>query len=102
MHCGGCIFVDHALSHIHVEFQAHLTTLTTHETLNVKENYELLCQDLGIIVQSFLTDNGSAFTSKEFTSQLAKFEQVIRFAGTCTHHHNAVAEHKIQTIMAIA
>jgi hypothetical protein len=74
MYCGGCIFVDHASSHVHVEFQAHLTT---HETLKAKENYELLSRDLGIIVQSFLTDNGSAFTSKEFTSQLAKFEQVI-------------------------
>jgi transposase InsO family protein len=84
---------------VHVKFQAHLTT---HETLKAKESYELLCRDLGIIVQSFLTDNGSAFTSKEFTSQLAKFEQVIRFAGTGAHHHNAIAERNIQTIMAIA
>ena len=99
MFCGGCIFVDHASSHVHVEFQAHLTT---HETLKGKEHYELMSRDLGIIVQSFLTDNGSAFTSKEFTSQLAKFEQVIRFAGTGAHHHNAIAERNIQTIMAIA
>jgi hypothetical protein len=99
MFCGGCIFVDHSSGHVHVELQAHLTT---HETLKAKENYELLCRDLGIIVQSFLTDNGSAFTSKEFTSQLAKFEQVIRFAGTGAHHHNAIAERNIQTIMAIA
>ena len=99
MYCGGCIFVDHASSHVHVEFQSHLTT---HETLKAKENYELLSRDLGIIVQSFLTDNGSAFTSKEFTSELAKFEQVIRFAGTGAHHHNAIAERNIQTIMAIA
>jgi transposase InsO family protein len=99
MYCGGCIFVDHASSYVHVEFQSHLTT---HETLKAKENYELLCRDLGIIVQSYLSDNGSAFTSKEFTSQLAKFEQVIRFAGTGAHHHNAIAERNIQTIMAIA
>jgi transposase InsO family protein len=99
MYCGGCIFVDHASSYVHVEFQSHLTT---HETLKAKENYELLARDLGIIVQSFLTDNGSAFTSKEFTSQLAKFEQVISFAGTGAHHHNAIAERNIQTIMAIA
>jgi hypothetical protein len=40
MYCGGCIFVDHASSYVHIEFQAHLTT---HETLKAKENYELLC-----------------------------------------------------------
>ena len=99
MCCGGCIFVDHASSYVHIEFQAHLTT---HETLKAKESYELLSRDLGIIVQSFLTDNGSAFTSKEFTSQLAKFEQVIRFAVTGAHHHNAIAERNIQTVIAIA
>ena len=99
MYCGGCIFVDHASSHVHIEFQAHLTT---HETLKSKETYELLCRDLGIIVQSFLTDNGSAFTSKAFAAHLAKFEQVIRFAGTGAHHHNAIAERNIQTIMSIS
>jgi hypothetical protein len=99
MCCGGCIFVDHASSHAHVEFQSHLTT---HETLMTKENYELLSPDLGVIAQSHLTDNGSAFTSKEFTSELAKFEQVMKFAGTGAHHHNAIAERNIQTIMAIA
>jgi predicted metal-binding protein len=79
MFCGGCVFVDHASSYVHVEFQAHLAT---HETLQAKASYEMMSRNLGIIVQSFLTDNGSAFTSKEFASQLAKFEQVIRFAGT--------------------
>jgi hypothetical protein len=99
IYCGGCIFVDHASGHVHGEFQSHLTT---HETLKAKEHYELLCRDLGIIVQPFLTDNGSAFSSKAFASDLAKFEQVIRFAGTDAHHHNAIAERNIQTIMAIA
>jgi hypothetical protein len=99
MFCGGCVFVDHASSYVHIEFQAHLTT---NETLQAKASYELMSRDLGVIVQSFLTDNGSAFTSKEFASQLAKFEQVIRFAGTGAPHHNAIAERNIQTIMAIA
>jgi hypothetical protein len=99
MFCGACIFVDHASSHVRVELQAHLTN---HKTLKAKENYELLCRDLGFIAQSFLTYNGSTFTSKEFTSQLAKFEQVIYFADTRARHHNAIAKRNIQTIMAIA
>jgi hypothetical protein len=99
MYCGGCIFVDHSSNQVHVEFQAHLNT---HETLKAKENYELMCRDLGVVAQSFLTDNGSAFSSKGFASELAKFEQIIRFAGTGAHHHNGRAERSIQTIMAIA
>ena len=99
MYCSGCIFVDHASSSVHLEFQLHLTT---HETLKAKEQYELFSRNLGINVQSFLTDNESAFISNEFNSQLAKFEQVIRFAGTGAHHHNAIAKRNIQTIMAIA
>ncbi len=54
MFCGGCIFVDHSSGHVHVELQAHLTT---HETLKAKENYELLCRDIGLIVQSFYQHN---------------------------------------------
>jgi hypothetical protein len=99
MCCGGCIFVDHASSCAHVECQA---LLTAHETLQAKTSYELMSCDLGVIAQSFLTDNGSAFASKEFASELAKFKQVIRFAGTGAHHHNAIAERNVQTVMAIA
>jgi hypothetical protein len=67
MFCGGCILVDHAPNYIHIEFQAHLMT---HETLKAKENFELMCRNSGIIVQSYLTDNGSAFTSKEFACKI--------------------------------
>jgi hypothetical protein len=74
MFCGGCIFVDRASNYVHVEFQAHLTT---HETLKAKAKYELMSQDLGIVVQSFLSYNGSAFSSKYFAAHLSKFEQVI-------------------------
>jgi hypothetical protein len=70
MCCSGCVFVDHTSSYVHVKFQAHLIT---HETLQAKASYELMSRDLGVIAQSFLTDNGSAFASKAFASQLAKF-----------------------------
>ena len=92
MSCGGCIFLDHASSYAHIEFHSHLTT---HETLKAKEQYEFLSRNLGITVQSCLTDNGLAFTFKEFNSQLTKFEQVIRFAATGAHRYNANAERNI-------
>ena len=82
MYCSGGLFVGHALSYVHIGFQMHLTA---HETLKAKEQYELMPQDL-------LTDNGSVITSRESTSQIAKFEQVIRFVNTGAQHHNALAK----------
>jgi hypothetical protein len=49
MFCGRCVFVDHASSYVHIEYQAHLTT---HETLQAKASYEWMSRDLGIIVLS--------------------------------------------------
>ena len=77
---GGCLFVDQATNFIHIEFQAHLNT---HETLKAKEGFELMCRDVGVIPQGYLSDNGSSFTAAEYTKQLRQFEQVTRFAGTC-------------------
>lgn len=74
MFSGGCLFVDHASGYIHVEFQTHLNT---HETLNAKENFELMCRDHGVIPQQFVSDNGSAFTSAGFTAKLREFAQII-------------------------
>ena len=66
MYTGGCLFIDHAASHVHVEFQQHLTT---HQTLQAKEKYEHMCRDVGVIPTSFLTDNGKCFTSAEFQNK---------------------------------
>jgi hypothetical protein len=94
MFSGGCLFVDHASGYIHVEFQTHLNT---HETISAKES-----RDTGVIPQSYLSDNGSAFTSTGFTDTLRKFAQISRFAGAGAHHHNGTAERAIQTIMSIS
>jgi hypothetical protein len=99
MYCGGCIFVDHVSNYVHVEFQVHLTT---HEMLKAKEKYELMSRDFGIVVQSFLSDNGSVFSSKKFAAHLSKFEQIIHFAGAGAHHQNGCAERAIQSIMSIS
>ncbi|KAL7579713.1 hypothetical protein ACA910_021857 [Epithemia clementina (nom. ined.)] len=99
MYDGGCIFVDHASGYTHITMQAHLNT---HETLQSKENFELLCRNVGVVPQEYLTDNGSAFKSREYTASLVEFKQIYRFAGTGTHHQNGVAERAIRSIMNIA
>ena len=68
MYDGGCIFVDHASNFVHIEFQAQLNT---HETLRAKQSYEAFCRDHGVIPQSYLSDNGSSFTSSDFHEHLS-------------------------------
>ena len=99
MFSGGCIFVDHASGFIHVEFQTHLNT---HETINAKDNFKLMCHDNGVVLVQYQLDNGSAFTSSGFTAKLKEFAQIIRFAGTGAHHHNGTAQRAIQTVMSMA
>ena len=98
-HVGGCIFVDHASSYIHIEFQ---TSLSSHETLRAKLAFERQCRDVGIVVQTYMSDNGKAFTAKDFSEHLTEFKQVSKFAGVGAHHHNAQAERAIRTIMSIS
>ena len=99
MYSGGCIFVDHASGYIHVEFQS---VMSSHATIESKLEYENICRDHGVIPQKYLSDNGTAFASKEFTEHLNEFKQTNRFAGVGAHHHNGVAERSIQTIMSIS
>lgn len=96
---GGCIFIDHASSYIHVECQ---TSLSTHETLRAKLAFERHCRDYGIVVQKYMSDNGKAFTSQDFSNHLTAFDQVSKLAGVGAHHHNALAERAIRTIMSIS
>ena len=96
---GGCIFVDHSSSYIHVEFQS---SLSSHDTLRAKLAYERVCRDSGIVVQTYMSDNGKSFTSKEYSEHLSEFYQTSKFAGVGAHHHNAQAERAIRTIMSIA
>ncbi|KAL7569263.1 hypothetical protein ACA910_016815 [Epithemia clementina (nom. ined.)] len=73
MYDGGCIFVDHASGYTHITMQAHLNT---HETLQSKESFELLCRNVGVVPQEYLTDNGSAFKSRDYTASLVEFRQI--------------------------
>ena len=99
MYCGGLLAVDQASNYVFVYCQR---KLTTHETLRAKEQYERHCRDHGVINQKYLSDKGSAFTSKEFTEHLKELRQIIRFAGVGSHHQNGHVERHIGTIMSVA
>jgi Reverse transcriptase (RNA-dependent DNA polymerase) len=99
MYAGGAIFVDHASSFIHVE---HQIALTSHETLQSKHKFEAMCRDVGVTIQTYHTDNGSAFNNREFAEELKQFRQIHTFAGVGAHHQNGVAERAIQTIMSMS
>ena len=96
---GGCIFVDHATGYIFTAMQTHLNT---HETLKAKEAFERHCRDFGVVIQTYLSDNGSSFSSKEYQTKMEQFQQIQRFAGVGAHHHNGIAERGIQTVMSVA
>lgn len=98
-YCGGCIFVDHASSLIHIEFQS---SLSSHDTLRAKVAFEQMCRDSGVVVKKYMSDNGTAFTAKDYTDHLADYHQISKLAGVGAHHHNAQAERAIRTIMSIA
>ena len=55
-----------------------------------------------MIPVEYLSDNGSSFTSRDFTEMMATVHQIIRFAGAGAHHQNGNAERAIRTIMSIA
>ena len=92
-------FVDHSSDFVYVD---HCISPNAEESLRSKDKYEALCRDVGIVPQSFLSDNGKVFTSKEFASELSQLFQIFRLSGVGAHHHNGKAENTIKRIMAIA
>jgi hypothetical protein len=96
---GGCIFVDHASSYIHVEQPI---SLSSHKTLRAKLAFENMCRDVGVVVLKYMSDNRTAFKSHNYSNHLAEFHQVSKFADVGAYHHNTQAKRAIQTIMPIA
>ena len=43
------------------------TNLNTHQTLKANQDFELKCKDAGVIPLKYISDNGTAFTSKSYT-----------------------------------
>ena len=98
-YAGGAIFVDHATGFVFVHFQ---TTMNTIETLKGKHDFEARMAEFGYTVQEYRLDLATAFTSAEFTTDLARNRQITRFAGVGGHHHNPIAERCIQTVSSAA
>ena len=96
---GGCIIVDAASGFVTAECQKHLNT---HETLEVIKKFEAMSLEHGVVPTSYMSDSSTAFTSQQFKEHLESYRQITTFAGTSAHHHNAVAERAIRTIMSIA
>jgi hypothetical protein len=95
---GGCIFLDHAASYVHVENQVGLSAV---ETIRTKQGFERLCMDNGVVVQDYLTDS-AAFKANSFVAHINETYQKLRFCGTNAHHQNGLAERSIQTISNMA
>ena len=91
---GGCIFVDHMSGYIHVEHQVGFSSI---ETIRAKQNFEKLALDNGVLIDSYLTDNG-IFKANAFVSHIRNQHQKLRFCGVNAHHKNAIAERAIRTV----
>ena len=79
---GGCIFVDYMSGNIHVEPQLDFSSF---EGIRKFINFEKLCLDNEILVQSYLTDNG-IFKGKYFIRHIRESNQRIQYCGVDVHH----------------
>ena len=95
MYAGGCIFVDHAMGFVHIEY---LINFTATETINAKQQFEKKMLDMGVVVHAYQSDNG-IFASVNFMEEINKGLQNTTFSGVGTHHQNGIAECGIQSIL---
>ena len=95
MYYGGAIFVDQASGYIYVQPQV---TFSSVETLQAKLTFERMCLSNGVNVLSYISDNSTAFTSKEFVEDIITQGQDAWYSAVAAHHHNGVAKRAIMTI----
>ena len=95
MYCGGAIFVDQASGYIFIQSQV---TFSSVETLQAKLTFERMCLSNGVTVITYMSDNGTAFRSKEFVGDIISRGQDARYSAIGAHHHNGIAERAIMTV----
>ena len=59
-----------------------------------------ICHQLGVLVQSYHTENGD-FNYKKFMEMIIGKGQNIRFGGVGDAHHNGMSENSIKTITSM-
>ena len=95
---GSCLFMDYASSYIYVY---HQVQLNSNETLLAKKQFESVLARYGVTVQSYITDNGTAFKNKEYIAHLEQFHQHNTYSAVGAHHSNSKAERGIGIISSI-
>ena len=91
---GGCIFVDSMSSYIHVE---HQLGFSGSEAIRVKQKFEKVALDHGVLINSYKADNG-VFKSDIFVSHIREYNQKLRYFGVNTHHKNVATERAIRIV----
>ena len=98
MFSGGCVFIDHASGYASIKQQV---AINATENVKAKITFEREDQSQGVAIKGYHTDNG-IFNSSEFTEELLKKQQKIRFSGAGASHQNGSAERAIKTVVTMA
>ena len=98
MYRGGAIFVDQASGYIFIQPQV---TFSATETLQAKLTFERMCLSSGVVVSTYMSDNGT-FSAQDFVQDILDRGQTPRYSGVGAHHHNGIAERSIQTMSNMA
>ena len=80
--------------YIHIEYQL---GISSSETIRATLNFEQLALDNGILIQSYLADNG-IFKSIDFVSHIRQHHQRFKYCGGNTYHKNGIAERNMLII----
>ena len=95
---GSYVFVDHMSGYIHIECQL---GFSSSETIRGKQAYEKLCLDHGVIVDTYLANNG-VFKANTFVQHILEHSQRLSFCVVNAHHQNGIAERSIRTVSDMA
>ena len=73
MYTGGALFVDMSSKQVENVIPQHLNT---HETLKANQDFELKCNDGGVIPLEYISDNCTSFTFESYIAHLSNFSQI--------------------------
>ena len=88
MFSGECVFIDHASGYVIIKHQLDINAT---ETVKSKTTLEREAQSQVVVITGYHTDNG-IFNASDFTEDLLKKQQKIRFSSAGALHQNGAAE----------